>query len=172
MGSCTDKPLTEKLREASKPTPLHPELKRLCNKRDRCAGQYQGANAFFSTQEFKHRNEDGVGVVDNSQTSCHGKSYADGASNTTTGHLRTTVKQSEPVGPGTRGLALFAADKMRQTPSKKTTHRTHSDYSLITHNTHSLLTLTLTHSDCSCIRARAYMQANAIVVPWTPSDMN
>ena len=120
LGSCTDKPLTDKLSEATKATPLHPELKRLCNKRDRCTGQFQGANAFFSTQEFKARNDDGVRVVDNSQTSCHGKSYADGASNTTTGHLRTAAKTSEPVGPGTRGLTLFAADKMRQTPSKKT----------------------------------------------------
>ena len=34
--------------------------------------------------------------------------------------LQYAAKTSEPAGPGTRGLTLFAADKMRQTPSKKT----------------------------------------------------
>ena len=118
MGSSTVNPLTEKLKEATTATPLHPDLKRLCDKRDRCTGQYQGKDAFLAIQEFKERN-DGTEVVDNSQTSCHGKCEADGASNTTTGHLRTAAKEGEPVGPGTRGLVLFAADKMRKTASAK-----------------------------------------------------
>ena len=119
MGSNTDDPLTEKLKEATTTTPLHKELMRICDKRDRCTGQFQGGNAFYSIQEFKERNG-GTTCVDNSQTSCHGRSHADGASNTPTGHLRIAAKENEPVAPGTRGLVLFLADKMRKTPSAKT----------------------------------------------------
>ena len=58
-------------------------------------------------------------VVDLSQTSCHGKSYADGASNVPTCHLRQAAKSGEAVAPGTRGLVLFLADKMREPSSPK-----------------------------------------------------
>ena len=117
LGSSTSRPLTPKLKESTKPFPLHATLKRLVDKRDRCAGQFQGANAFFSNQEFETRNK--TKVVDLSQTSCHGKGHADGASNVPTGHLRQAAKDNEPVAPGTRGLVLFLADKMRKPASRK-----------------------------------------------------
>ena len=40
VGSCTTRPLTSKLQEASQPLPLHPELIRLVDKRDRCVNAY------------------------------------------------------------------------------------------------------------------------------------
>ena len=58
--------------------------------------------------------------MDLSQTSCHGKSAADGFSNTPTAHLRNAAKENEPVGPGTRGLVLFLASKMGYPSSPKT----------------------------------------------------
>ena len=118
LGSSTSRPLPENLKESTEPIPLHPTLVRLVDKRDRCTGQFQGANAFYSNQEFEDRN--GTSVVDLSQASCHGKSYADGASNVPTCHLRQAAKDNEPVHPGTRGLVVFLADKMRKPASSKT----------------------------------------------------
>ena len=117
-GSCTTRPLTAKLRDSSRCCPLHPDLRRLVDKRDRCTAQFQGCNAFFSNQEFEIRNK--IKLTDLSQTSCHGKGYADGASNVPTGHLRQAAKDNEPVAAGTRGLTLFLADKMRRPASPKT----------------------------------------------------
>ena len=116
-GSCKSRPLTEKLQDATTCCPLHRDLSRLVDKRDRCTGQFQGANAFYCNQEFEIRN--GIKLIDLSQTSCHGKGYADGASNVPTGHLRKAAKDNEPVAPGTRGLTLFLADKMRRPASPK-----------------------------------------------------
>lgn len=118
LGSSTLNPLiSDKLKEAATAVPLHKELLRIVDKRDRCTGQFQGANAFYSIQEFKNRTQ--TNVVDLSQTSCHGKGHSDGASNIPTGHLRAAAKENQPVAPGTRGLVLFLADKMRKTPSAK-----------------------------------------------------
>lgn len=117
-GSSTTHALPANLVEATDAEPpLHPGLLRLVMKRDRCAGQFQGANAFYSTQEFKARN--GCNAVDLSQTSCHGKGHADGASNTPTNALRMAAKAGDPVSAGTRGLVLFLADKMRTPSSRK-----------------------------------------------------
>ena len=66
-----------------------------------------------STSNDADDNADNVSSVDLSQTSCHGKSYADGLSNVVTGHLRQAAKDGEPVGPGTRGLVVFLAGKMK-----------------------------------------------------------
>ena len=117
-GSSTSRPLTDKLKEAHAPFPLHHNLLRLVDERDRCTGQYQGANAFYCNQEFENRNK--TKVADLSQASCHGRSHADGASNVPTGHLRQAAKDGEPVAAGTRGLVLFLADKMRKPASPKT----------------------------------------------------
>lgn len=117
-GSSTAKPLTDKLKESHRPFPLHRNVRRIVDERDRCAAQYQGANAFYSNQEFERRNK--IKVCDLSQASCHGRSHADGASNVPTGHLRQAAKDNEPVGAGTRGLVLFLADKMRKPASPKT----------------------------------------------------
>lgn len=86
IGSNTTTSLPAKLKEATTHHPLHSSLLRLIDKRDRCTAQYQGKDAIFSNQEFEEMTK--TPVVDLSQTSCHDKSYADGASNTTTGHLR------------------------------------------------------------------------------------
>ena len=120
LGSNTARPITAQLIEATTAQPLHPGLMRLIDKRDRCTGQFQGKDAFFSNQEFQSRT--GTSVVDLSQTSCHGKSYADGASNTTTGHLRQAARENAPVAPGTRGLVLFLASKMGKPAHAKTDH--------------------------------------------------
>ena len=117
LGSCTERPLPGTLQEASASVGLHPGLIRLVDKRDRCAGQFQGANAFYSNQEFEERTH--VKCVDLSQCSCHGKSAADGVSNVPTSHLRQAAKDNEPVGPGTRGLTLFLASKMLKPSSPK-----------------------------------------------------
>ena len=117
-GSSTTRPLPDTLVESTTTESLHPELVRLVDKRDRCAAQFQGANAFYSNQEFECRTT--VKVVDLSQTSCHGKSAADGFSNCPTAHLRNAAKENEPVGPGTRGLVLFLASKMARPSSPKT----------------------------------------------------
>ena len=135
IGSCRSRPLPPNLQESIVPVPLHPSLLRIVDKRDRCGGQYQGQNAFYSNQEFESRTmitpttpplipplipttpppaAKLTKVVDLSQTSCHGKSKADGASNTPTSHLRQAAKDNAPVGAGTRGLAVFLADKMRR----------------------------------------------------------
>ena len=118
LGSCTTRPLPGTLVEATTEEPLHSGLMRLVDKRDRCGAQFQGQNAFYSNQEFESRTN--IKVVDLSQTSCHGKSAADGFSNTPTAHLRYAVKENEPVGPGTRGLVLFLASKMLTPSSPKT----------------------------------------------------
>ena len=128
IGSCTSRPLPPNLQESVVPVPLHPSLLRIVDKRDRCAGQYQGQNAFYSNQEFESRakitptppdEEKPTKVVDLSQTSCHGKGKADGFSNTPTSHLRQAAKDNQPVGEGTRGLVLFLADKMRRPSNVK-----------------------------------------------------
>ena len=85
LGSCTTRPLPRVLKEATTCVPLHPTLKRLVDKRDRCAAQFQGANAFYSNQEFEGRTN--TKVIDLSQTSCHGKDPADGISNVPTSYL-------------------------------------------------------------------------------------
>lgn len=118
LGSSTTRPLPGTLVEATTAEPLHPGLTRLIDKRDRCAAQFQGQNAFYSNQEFESRTK--IKVVDLSQTSCHGKSAADGFSNTPTAHLRNAAKENEPVGPGVRGLVLFLASKMLTPSSPKT----------------------------------------------------
>ena len=117
-GSCTTRPLPPALVDATEAVPLHPQLKRLIDKRDRCTGQFQGSNAFFSVQEAEART--GTPVIDLSETGCHGRSAADGFSNTPVGHLRQAAKDSEPVGSGTRGLTLFQAAKMERPVSPKT----------------------------------------------------
>ena len=117
LGSCTIRSLPDNLQEATTACPLYPSLTRLVDKRDRCTNQFQGANAFFSNQEFESRTK--IKLVDLSQTSCHGKSYADGASNTCTGHLRQAAKDNEPVAPGTRGLVLFLSSKMTKPATMK-----------------------------------------------------
>ena len=117
IGSCTTRPLPSNLQEADAAVPLHPELLRLIDKRDRCTGQYQGANAFYSNQEAESRL--GTVVVDLSQTSCHGKSHADAVNNVPVCHLRQAAKDGEAVGPGTRGLVLFLANKMATPASEK-----------------------------------------------------
>lgn len=117
IGSNTYRPLPDNLKESTAPSPLFQNLKRIVDKRDRCAGQFQGKDAFFSNQEFEDRTA--TKVVDLSQTSCHGKCYADGASNTCTGHLRQAAKDNEPVSPGTRGLVLFLASKMKKPANRK-----------------------------------------------------
>ena len=118
QGSSTSRPLTDKLKEAYTPFPLYRRLLRLVLERDRCTGQFQGCNAFYSNQEFEHRHK--TKVTDLSQASCHGRSHADGAGNVPTGHLRQAAKDGEPVAAGTRGLVLFLADKMRKPASRKT----------------------------------------------------
>lgn len=119
IGSCTIRPLPSNLQEATTAVPLHPQLQRLVDKRDRCTGQYQGANAFYSNQESESRT--GAKVVDLSQTSCHGKSHADAVNNVPTGHLRQAAKDGTPVGAGARGLVLFLANKMASPASGKST---------------------------------------------------
>ena len=126
LGSATIQPLPPALVEATTCEPLHSDLKRLVDKRDRCSGQFQGANAFYSNQEFESRTK--VKVVDLSQTSCHGKGVADGFSNCPVGHLRRAAKHGEPVGPGTRGLSLFLASKMRRPESRKTQWMSFDEY--------------------------------------------
>ena len=118
LGSSTTRPLPDTLVEATTAEALHAGLTRLVDKRDRCGAQFQGLHAFFSNQEFESRT--GTKVVDLSETSCHGKSAADGFSNTPTSHLRVAAKENEPVGPGTRGLVLFLASKMGTPSSPKT----------------------------------------------------
>ena len=118
IGSSTTHPLPGTLQEAREALPLHPSLCRLVDKRDRCTGQFQGANAFYSNQEFESRTK--IKCVDLSECSCHGKSAADGVSNVPTSHLRKAARDNEPVGPGTRGLTLFLASKMIKPASTKT----------------------------------------------------
>ena len=43
------------LQEATTAVPLHPTLRRIVDKRDRCTAQYQGKDAFYSNQEFPYR---------------------------------------------------------------------------------------------------------------------
>ena len=116
-GSCTVRPLPRTLEEATESTPLHAELLRLLDERDRCTGQFQGKDAFLSVQTFLERNK--TPNVDLSKTSCHGKCEADALSNVPTGHLREAAKEGEPVGVGARGLTLFLAGKMKTPRSKK-----------------------------------------------------
>ena len=118
IGSSTILPIPATLKEAVDCRPLHAELLRLLDKRDRCAGQFQGANAFYSVQEFEKRNK--TKNVDLSETSCHGKSIADAIGNVPTGHLKVAARENEPVGPGARGLTLFLSGKMKTPASKKT----------------------------------------------------
>ena len=117
-GSCTTRPLPTPLKQTCDVKPLHPTLRRLIDKRDRCAAQFQGKNAFYSNQEFERRTS--TAVVDLSQTSCHGKGCADGASNVPTFHLRQAAKDGAPVSAGTRGLVLFLATKMCKPANAKT----------------------------------------------------
>ena len=117
-GSSTSRPLPSALADTPTAVPLHAELQRLIDKRDRCTGQFQGANAFYSNQEFEGRT--GTPLIDLSETGCHGRSAADGFSNTPVGYLRQAAKDSEPVGPGTRGLCLFEAVKMKSPANPKT----------------------------------------------------
>lgn len=129
LGSCTTRPLPDSLVEATIEKPLHPGLLRLLDKRDRCGAQFQGLHAFYSNQEFESRTK--TKVVDLSQTSCHGKSAADGFSNCPTAHLRVAAKDNEPVGPGTRGLVLFLASKMTKPSSAKTDNWMSFDENLV-----------------------------------------
>ena len=129
IGSCTIRDLSGCLKEAANAVPLHPELLRLIDKRDRCAGQYQGKNAFYSNQEAEART--GVAVVDLSQTSCHGKCVADAVNNVPTGHLRQAAKDGTPVGVGTRGLVLFLASKMTSPASAKSNRWLSFDHYLV-----------------------------------------
>ena len=132
LGSSTVRPLPQTLEEATDCIPMHKELSRLLDRRDRCTGQFQGKDAFFSVQEFVERNKDAVtNLVDLSETSCHGKCEADALSNVPTGHLREAAKQGEPVGVGTRGLTIFLASKMKQPESKKSDAWTSVDEYLI-----------------------------------------
>jgi len=118
LGSSTTRPLPATLVEATTCEPLHAELKRLIDKRDRCAAQFQGKDAFYSNQESESRTH--TKIVDLSETVCHGKGVSDAFSNCPTSHLRTAAKENEPVGPGARGLTLFLASKMKRPSTPKT----------------------------------------------------
>ena len=104
-GSCTTRPLPPALVDATEAVPLHPQLKRLIDKRDRCTGQFQGSNAFFSVQEAEART--GTPVIDLSETqadttaqnesgaSDSGKDYIDDNEGSASAEGESTDKEEE-----------------------------------------------------------------------------
>ena len=107
LPDLVDLPLPDGLTEMTREERLCPLVEALHQRRDGCAGQFQGKSAFLGNQSLSART--GLRFTDCRNPSHHGKCLADGATQVLKGNIWRSRNDSYP--DGTQGLVRHLAQK-------------------------------------------------------------